>query len=169
MPFTTQPAPTTPFNTQTPRYFPFNAQASAQSSGGAVSSHANVQLPAMSVRFGRVLKGQHKFQCNQCHNWFTKSSDLKRHVENSCGPNKGLKNFKCDFVSQDNIPYTKGYATKQALLDHKARDHNIGVGRYVCKYCQHIFNTSNDASAQRKLCKIWFGDNEEPDPFMRIT
>ena len=100
----------------------------------------------VSVRWGRILKGQHKYFCPECKQGFTKPGDVKVHQRDSC-LNKGKKLYSCDFEGSD-----KSYAKQQSLRDHVAKVH-LKTTRYSCQFCGEKFATNNDVVTHRKMCK----------------
>ena len=107
---------------------------------------------AVSVRWGRILKGQHKYFCPDCKQGFTKPGNVKVHQRDSC-LNKGKKLYSCDFEGCD-----KSYAKQQSLRDHVAKVH-LKTTRYTCQYCNEKFTTNNEVVTHRKVCQSRFFSN----------
>ena len=103
----------------------------------------------VSVRWGRILKGQHKYFCPDCKQGFTKTGDVKVHQRDSC-LNKGKKLYSSTFPN-----CTKSYAKQQSLKDHQAKFH-LNITRYSCQYCNEKFATNYEVVTHRKLCQSWF-------------
>ena len=128
---------------------------------GALSSSNSSQIPQItpvtsgqeliqgSIRWGRVLKGTHKFFCDVCQKPFTKKNDMKTHQKISC-LNKGEKNYKCTSVGCN-----KSFAYEQSLKDHMNKNHT-GLKPYKCDYCATSFATNNEAVNHRKGCAMRF-------------
>lgn len=93
----------------------------------------------------RVLKNPQKFKCIDCHRWFTKKADMKRHRQFSCPlrPNKDDKPFKCTHCE-------KSYSLKINWKEHIAAVHEHTT-LYRCK-CGAGFAYNSVAVKHRRRC-----------------
>ena len=79
---------------------PFAAPTAANtlSTTSTVMPTATASMAPRSMRWGRVLKGTHRFFCHRCNQGFTQKADLTRHVESNCPmlDPTDKKTFDCD-------------------------------------------------------------------------
>ena len=108
-----------------------------------------------------------EFKCEFCHSIFTRSYNLKRHIERKhdaqnvtpvaqnvtlLGENKNLQENQCS------------HCNKILANTYSLKRHNIkctGVkDPYICNFCNKSFNTRNGKSKHTKICKL---KNNIPD------
>ena len=77
-------------------------------------AEVSVTPQGQSIRWGKVLKGQHTFLCSRCKRPFTTKSDTLRHYETNCPklPENLKKKFKCGDCRKDT------FTSKQYLKEH---------------------------------------------------
>ena len=72
----------------------------------------------VSVRWGKTLKGVHKFFCFRCRQPFTTKNDCTRHEQENCPllDKSERKTYKCEICQVEK-------SSKQYLREHMAEEH----------------------------------------------
>ena len=123
----------------------------------AAAGVQQVQLPAqaatfqtsrgeVSVRWGKTLKGVHKFWCFRCQEPFTTKNDCTRHEQENCKQlDKSQKRkYKCDICQVEK-------SSKQYLREHMAEEHTKQF-IYHCKGCNKGFYKHTALNHHKKAC-----------------
>ena len=100
----------------------------------------------VSVRYGRILKGVHRFFCPKCGKPFTGKADLKRHEGTNCEyvPEAEKIKFTCDTCK-------KNFSSKQYLREH-VHQYHLQKYLYFCKGCDKGFYKHCQASHHKRSC-----------------
>ena len=117
----------------------------------------NIQLPQqpstfqtlhgeVSVRWGKTLKGVHKFWCFRCQWPFTKKNDCTWHEEENCPmlDKSQKKQHTCDICKAVR-------SSKQYLCEHIAEEHTKEY-IYKCKGCGKGFFKHAALNHHKKSC-----------------
>ena len=117
----------------------------------------NIQLPQqpstfqtshgeVSVRWGKTLKGVHRFWCFRCQKPFTTKNDCTRHEEENCSmlDKSEKKQYTCEICNAVR-------SSKQYLREHVAEDHTKEY-LYHCKGCGKGFFKHTALNHHKKSC-----------------
>ena len=106
----------------------------------------SVTPQGQSIRWGKVLKGQHTFLCSRCQRPFTTKSDTLRHYETNCPKlPENLKKFKCADCGKDT------FTSKQYLKEHIYEVHKREF-LYFCKSCKKGYYKHSALNFHKKSC-----------------
>ncbi|MCG8623465.1 MAG: hypothetical protein MJE68_15915, partial [Proteobacteria bacterium] len=131
----------------TPRGQPVGGVQQILSIGGQnilVSGSGPGVVGNLSLRYGKILKGSHKYFCSKCQRPFTQKESLKRHELENCPTldKKQKLRHKCA-----DCPEHKGFSSKQYLTEHiyevhlkKFLYHCNGCGKGYFKHCNLAFH-----------------------------
>ena len=105
------------------------------------TSHGEV-----SVRWGKTLKGVHKFWCFRCQRSFTTKNDCTRHEEENCPmlDKSEKKQYICEICKAVR-------SSKQYLREHIAEEHTKEY-IYKCKGCGKGFFKHTALNHHKKSC-----------------
>ena len=83
----------------------------------------------VSLRYGKILKGVHKYFCNNCKRPFTQKESLTRHQQENCLSlgEEGKKKYQCEQCQSR-------FSSKQYLREHVYEIH-LKQFLYFCKSC----------------------------------
>ena len=100
----------------------------------------------VSVRWGKTLKGVHKFFCYRCSKPFTTKNDCTRHEQENCSllDDSQKKKHKCDICQVEK-------SSKQYLREHMAEEHTKTF-IYHCKGCNKGFYKHTALNHHKKTC-----------------
>ena len=111
-----------------------------------VSGVGPIQVGGRSMRWGRMLKGQHNFFCCRCKRPFTQKADCTRHEETNCPmiPKEERKTFDCEICGVKKT-------SKQYLKEHMNEVH-LKIFSYKCKVCGEGFYKHSKLVIHNKTC-----------------
>ena len=100
-----------------------------------------------SVRYGKILKGVHKYFCARCKRPFTQKESLTHHEQENCPQldPASKKKYKCDICGSEK------FSSKQYLKEHMHLEH-LKVPCYHCKGCGKEFYKHCNLSHHKKSC-----------------
>ena len=98
-----------------------------------------------SVRYGKILKGIHKYFCQRCKRPFTQKESLSRHEQENCPMLQEKKKYKCDICGVDK------FSSKQYLKEHQHEIH-FKTPCYHCKGCGKGYFKHCNLSFHKKSC-----------------
>ena len=100
----------------------------------------------VSVRWGKTLKGVHKFWCFRCRRPFTTKNDCTRHEDENCPmlDKSERKKYICDICQAER-------SSKQYLREHMAEEHTKQF-IYFCKGCNKGFYKHTALNHHKKSC-----------------
>ena len=103
-------------------------------------------IGASSIRYGKILKGTHKYFCGRCKRPFTQKESLNRHEQENCPMLEAgaKKRYKCDTCQAD-------FSSKQYLKEHVHIEH-LKTPCYKCKRCGKEFFKHCNLSFHKKSC-----------------
>ena len=106
----------------------------------------NTSHGAISVRWGKTLKGVHKYFCHRCSEPFTTKNDCTRHEDENCPqlPKDQRKKYTCEHCSAQK-------SSKQYLREHIAEEHTKQY-IYFCKGCRKGFYKHTALNFHKKNC-----------------
>ena len=111
-----------------------------------VSGSGPSTVGTVSIRYGKVLKGVHKFFCQLCGHPFTGKSDLSRHLRENCPmvEQKDKVRFKC-------VNCEETFSSKQYMNEH---NHEIHLQTFYChcKSCGKGFYKHCKLNHHKKSC-----------------
>ena len=102
-------------------------------------------IGSSSVRYGKILKGTHKYFCPMCKRPFTQKESLTRHMAENCPQASQKKKYKCDTCGSDK------FSSKQYLKEHVHQEH-LKTPCYFCKACGKGFFKHCNLSFHKKSC-----------------
>ncbi|MCG8624600.1 MAG: hypothetical protein MJE68_21720, partial [Proteobacteria bacterium] len=111
-----------------------------------VSGSGPGTVGSASVRYGKILKGVHKYFCSKCQRPFTQKESLTRHEQENCPaiPKEQKKKYKCDQCE-------KIFSSKQYLREHIHIVH-LQKFLYFCKGCNKGFFKHCKLAHHNKSC-----------------
>ena len=111
-----------------------------------VSGVGPIQVGGRSMRWGRMLKGQHNYFCSRCKCPFTQKADCTRHEETNCPmiPKEERKTFDCEICGVKKT-------SKQYLKEHMNEVH-LKIFSYKCKVCGEGFYKHSKLVIHNKTC-----------------
>ena len=106
----------------------------------------NTSHGAISVRWGKTLKGVHKYFCHRCLQPFTTKNDCTHHEDENCPhlPQDQRKKYTCEHCSAQK-------SSKQYLREHIEEEH---TKQYIsfCKGCEKGFYKHTALNFHKKNC-----------------
>ena len=140
----------------TPQLLPLT-QSTPQLTPAQIQMVQSIQLPQqpstfqtshgeVSVRWGKTLKGVHKFWCFRCQRPFTTKNDCTRHEEENCPmlDKSQKKQYTCETCNAVR-------SSKQYLHEHIAEEHTKEY-IYKCKGCGKGFFKHTALNHHKKSC-----------------
>ena len=132
-------------------------QSTPQLTAAQIQMVQSIQLPQqpstfqtshgeVSVRWGKTLKGVHKFWCFRCQRPFTTKNDCTRHEEENCPmlDKSEKKQYICEICKAVR-------SSKQYLREHIAEEHTKEY-IYKCKGCGKGFFKHTALNHHKKSC-----------------
>ena len=99
----------------------------------------------VSVRYGKILKGVHKYFCSKCQRPFTQKESLTRHEQENCPMLQGgKKKYECEQCHQK-------FSSKQYLREHMHEIH-LKQFLYFCKGCGKGYYKHCGLNHHKKSC-----------------
>ena len=110
-----------------------------------------------SIRYGKILKGVHKYFCSKCQKPFTQRESLKRHEEENCPKAETKKKYKCDTCGLDK------FSSKQYLKEHIHEVH-LKTPSCYCRSCGKGFYKHCNLSFHKKSCLAYLHPQQAAPP-----
>ena len=102
-------------------------------------------IGGLSIRYRKILKGQHKFFC-VCKHPFTTQADLNRHLRENCPMTEKKQKHKCP---EDGCG--KEFSSNQYLREHQHEVH-FKTFLYFCRPCGQGFYKHCKLNHHKKNC-----------------
>ena len=113
-----------------------------------------------SVRYGKILKGVHKYFCPNCKRLFTQKESLTCHMTENCPNLQTKKKYKCEDCGLEK------FSSKQYLKEHIHKVH-LQTPCYFCKGCGKGYFKHCNLSFHKKSCLAYLpppqqGQQQQP-------
>ena len=112
-----------------------------------ISGSGPGSVGSSSIRYGKILKGVHKYFCSRCQHPFTQKESCVRHENENCPklPKELKKKYKCDQCGLGN------FSSKQYLHEHIHEVH-LKTPLYSCKGCGKGYYRHCNMVHHKKSC-----------------
>ena len=117
-------------------------------------------IGGISVRYGKMLKGTHKYFCNHCKRPFTQKESLTRHEQENC-PMVEKKKYICDQCQST-------FSSKQYLTEHINEIH-LQIFTCHCKGCGKGFYKHCGLVHHKKSCLSILAPGVATNPVVNPT
>ena len=127
-----------------------------------ISGSGPSTVGGLSIRYGKILKGTHKFFC-KCKHPFTTRADLNRHLRENCPLTEKKQKHQC---LEDECG--KEFSSNQYLREHQHEVH-FKTFLYFCRPCGRGFFKHCKLNHHKKNCLAYLSGPAPPTAAVTST